>query len=52
VQGNIAEVRQKRGAGISFVNVSPRRAMQIAGLVGELAENQTDYATHSSQTRA
>ena len=40
VQGNIAEVRQKRGAGISFVNVSPRRAAQIATLVEELAEKQ------------
>ena len=38
VQGNIAEVRQKRGAGIAFVNVSPRRAAQIAALVSELAE--------------
>ena len=38
MQGNIAEVRQKRGAGISFVNVTPRRAVQIAALIGELAE--------------
>ncbi|HTY84542.1 MAG TPA: PilZ domain-containing protein [Silvibacterium sp.] len=41
VQGNIAEVRGKRGAGISFVNVSPRRAVQIARLVRELAEQQS-----------
>jgi hypothetical protein len=41
VQGNIAEVRRKRGAGISFVNVSPRRALQIARLVRELAERQS-----------
>jgi hypothetical protein len=40
VQGNIAEVRQKRGAGISFVNVSPRRATQITALIGELAEQK------------
>src|SRR6201997_5940946 len=40
VQGNIAEVREKRGAGISFVHVSPRRAVQIALLIGELAEQQ------------
>ena len=40
VQGNIAEVRQKRGAGISFINVSPRRAAQIVALVDELAEKQ------------
>lgn len=40
VQGNIVEVRQKRGAGISFVNVSSRRAGQIAALVSELAEGQ------------
>ncbi|MBV8631283.1 MAG: PilZ domain-containing protein [Silvibacterium sp.] len=38
VQANIAGVREKRGAGISFVNVSPRRAAQIAALIGELAE--------------
>jgi hypothetical protein len=40
IQGNIAEVRQKRGAGISFINVSPRRAMKISALIGELAEEQ------------
>jgi hypothetical protein len=40
VQGNIAEVRHKRGAGISFINVSPRRAMQISTLIAELAEKQ------------
>ena len=38
VQGNIAEVREKRGAGISFVNVSRRRAAEIAALIAELAE--------------
>jgi len=43
VQGNITEVRQKRGAGISFVNVSPRRAERIAALVSELAEKQGKY---------
>ena len=31
VRGNIAEVRLKRGAGISFVNVSSRRAVQMPG---------------------
>jgi PilZ domain len=40
VQGNIAEARQKRGAGISFVNVGPRRAGHIAALVSELAEKE------------
>jgi len=43
VQGNIAEVRHKRGAGIAFVNVSPRRAHQIAGLIAELAEKQNPH---------
>jgi hypothetical protein len=43
VQANIAEVRQKRGAGISFLNVSPRRAAQIAALVNELAEKQSAH---------
>jgi len=40
VQGNVAVLRPKRGAGIAFVNVSPRRAMQIATLVQELAEKK------------
>lgn len=38
VLGNIAALRRKRGVGISFLNISPRRALQIATLVGELAE--------------
>jgi hypothetical protein len=38
VLGNIAALRRKRGAGIVFVNLSPRRALQIATLVSELAE--------------
>jgi hypothetical protein len=38
VLGNIAAVRRKRGAGISFLNISPRRELQIAMLVSELAE--------------
>ena len=38
VLGNIAALRRKRGVGISFLNVSPRRALQIAMLVEELAE--------------
>ena len=37
VLGNIAALRRKRGAGIKFVNVSPRRALQITMLVDELA---------------
>jgi hypothetical protein len=40
VQGNIAEVRNKHGAGISFVNVSPRTADRIVALIAELAEKQ------------
>ena len=40
VLGNVAVLRRKRGAGIAFVNVSPRKALQIATLVGELAEQQ------------
>jgi len=40
VLGNIAALRRKRGAGIAFVNVSPRRALQIATLVSELAEKE------------
>ena len=40
VQGNVAEVRHRRGAGIAFVNVSPRRAGQIESLIAELAEKQ------------
>jgi hypothetical protein len=42
VLGNIATVRRKRGAGISFLNVSPRRALQIAMLVSELAEQKAE----------
>jgi len=42
VLGNVAVVRRKRGAGIAFLNVSPRRALQIAMLVGELAERQVN----------
>ena len=38
VLGNVAALRRKRGAGIVFVNLSPRRALQIATLVSELAE--------------
>jgi hypothetical protein len=38
VLGNVAALRPKRGAGIAFVNVSPRRALQIATLVSELAQ--------------
>jgi hypothetical protein len=38
VLGAVAVLRPKRGAGISFLNLSPRRALQIAMLVGELAE--------------
>jgi len=41
VLGNIAALRRKRGAGIVFVNLSPRRALQIATLVSELAEKQS-----------
>lgn len=41
VLGNIAALRRKRGAGVAFVNVSTRRALQIATLVGELAEKQS-----------
>lgn len=40
VLGNVAALRPKRGAGIAFVNVSPRRALQIATLVQELAEKK------------
>ena len=40
VLGNIAALRPKRGAGISFLNVSPRRALQIATMVSELAEQK------------
>jgi len=40
VLGNVAVLRRKRGAGIAFLNVSPRRALQIAMLVEELAEQQ------------
>jgi PilZ domain len=50
VQANIAEVRQKRGVGISFLNPSRRRAMQIAALIGELAEKRgeatEDHSAH------
>lgn len=46
VHGNIAEVRQKRGAGISFLNLSRRRAMQIAALIGELAEKRENQSAH------
>jgi len=42
VLGNVAALRRKRGAGIAFLNVSPRRALQIATLVGELAERQVN----------
>lgn len=42
VLGNIAAVRRKRGVGIAFLNVSPRRALQIATLVGELAERNLE----------
>jgi hypothetical protein len=42
VQGNIAEVRKRRGVGIAFLNVSPRRAGQIATLIRELAEQQSE----------
>jgi hypothetical protein len=42
VQGNIAEVRKRSGVGISFLNVSPRRARQISTLIGELAEEQRE----------
>lgn len=40
VLGNIAALRRKRGVGIAFLNVSPRRALQIATLVEELAEQK------------
>ena len=40
VQGNVAALRRKRGAGIAFVNVSPRRSLQIALLVDELAQKK------------
>jgi PilZ domain len=40
VRGNIAEVRQKRGVGISFLDLSRRRAMQIAALIRELSEKR------------
>jgi len=33
-------LRRKRGVEIAFANVSPRRVLQIATLVGELAEQQ------------
>jgi PilZ domain len=38
VLGTVAALHRKRGAGIAFANVSPRRALQIATLVSELAE--------------
>jgi PilZ domain len=38
VMGTIMALRRKRGAGIAFLNVTPRRALQIASLVDELAE--------------
>jgi hypothetical protein len=38
VLGNIAALRRKRGVGIAFLNISPRRVLQIATLVGELAD--------------
>jgi hypothetical protein len=38
VMGNIAVLRRRRGVGISFVNVSERRARHLASLVKELAE--------------
>lgn len=41
VLGNIVALRRKRGAGIAFVNVSPRRALQIAMLVEELAAKKS-----------
>jgi PilZ domain len=41
VLGNIAALRRKRGAGIVFVNLSLRKALQIATLVGELADKET-----------
>jgi len=40
VLGKIAVLHRKRGAGIAFVSLSPRRALQIATLVGELAEKK------------
>jgi len=42
ILGNIAVLRPKRGAGIAFLNVSPRRALQIAMLVTELAEKKAE----------
>jgi len=42
VLGNIAALRRKRGVGIAFLNVSPRRALQIATLIGELAERNLE----------
>jgi hypothetical protein len=42
VLGNIAALRRKCGVGIAFLNVSPRRALQIAELVKELAENSVE----------
>jgi hypothetical protein len=38
VQGNVAALRRKRGVGIAFLHVSPRRAEQINMLVEELSE--------------
>ena len=40
VLGNIAALRRKRGAGIAFLNVSPRRALQISTLIDELASKE------------
>lgn len=36
VAGYIAVLHRKRGAGIAFQEMNPRRALQIANLVGEL----------------
>lgn len=38
VAGHIAVLHRKRGAGIAFRNLAPRRAQQVADLVRELKE--------------
>jgi PilZ domain len=42
VQGNVAALRRRRGVGIAFLHVSPRRAEQIAMLVAELSEKNVE----------
>lgn len=52
VLGNFAAMRRKRGAGIAFLNVSPRRALQISMLIDEIVAKEVRSKTKGPPERA